>query len=175
MWGTVLCLILLVFYVYKWWRKQPQTKFLPPGPPSYPIIGSPVIGKHPHILPAFQHLHKEYGKPSQQIHLSSHPVWSIIFFKNSRTNIQSRIGPVQGNSDWRLWDVERPLQIGRYYRQATDDAVGQCIFQIRKWKGFSGTSVQVIYCNLLTALWLEHILQEAKPRVTYNKMALRLL
>ena len=61
--GLILALLLVALFGYKWWKNRPKwPNKMPPGPPVYPIIGSPVIFKYPHITVAFEELHKQYGK-----------------------------------------------------------------------------------------------------------------
>ena len=68
MFGTIFLALALVVICYKWFKKDAHNRSrLPPGPPSYPLIGSPVIANYPHVIPAFQGLHQQYGR--QRWHL----------------------------------------------------------------------------------------------------------
>ena len=61
--GLILPIVLLGLFVYKWIFKNAHWPAnMPDGPPAYPIIGSPIVGKFPHLILAFEELHKEYGK-----------------------------------------------------------------------------------------------------------------
>jgi len=60
MWETLLLTFLVILICVKYLKKN-SIKNLPPGPTSYPLIGSPVIGKYGTPFEAFHELHKQYG------------------------------------------------------------------------------------------------------------------
>ena len=61
--GLILPVVILGILVYNWILKNVHwSNTVPDGPPAYPIIGSPMVWKYPHLVLAFNELHEQYGK-----------------------------------------------------------------------------------------------------------------